>query len=123
MLAAQHLNSGAYEQWAEHLSIALSVWHGSSEWISAQRANLRATRPADLIDAVVNPRNARFSISAAWFAMLYAESGQIEIALDCLESALEQRSGALVYLNAIPLWDRLRSDRRFQQLLRQMRLA
>ena len=41
-------------------------------------------------------------------------------AITALESAYEERTGAMVYLKVEPDWDPHRSDSRFQTLLRKM---
>jgi len=48
--------------------------------------------------------------------------GNQEAALDWLERALEERSGWLDYMNVEPSMDRIRSPRRFQELLRRVAL-
>ncbi len=52
-------------------------------------------------------------------AILYAGLGEREQALAWLERALEERE-ALAFLNVDPYWDGLRSEPRFQSLLRQV---
>ena len=43
-----------------------------------------------------------------------------DLALECLNRAYEERYGALVWLPLEPVYDSLRSDPRFQALLRKM---
>src|SRR5262245_1054948 len=57
------------------------------------------------------------------FAVVYTGLGEKDKALEWLQKAVEDRSAYLVYLNVEPIWDRLRSDPRFNDLLRLMRLA
>jgi tetratricopeptide (TPR) repeat protein len=53
-------------------------------------------------------------------AALYAHAGRKDRALDWLETAYEERDPNMVYLSVYPTWDSLRSDPRFQSLLRRM---
>ncbi len=53
-------------------------------------------------------------------AVLYAGLGETDHALEWLEKGFQQRSGLLVYLNVDPVFDELRSNPRFQALLRRM---
>ena len=53
-------------------------------------------------------------------AALYACAGNKEKELASLERALDQRSFGVVWLGVDPTYDNLRSDRRFQELLRRM---
>jgi TolB-like protein/Flp pilus assembly protein TadD len=48
--------------------------------------------------------------------------GESDHALEMLAKAYEERSGLLVYLKVEPIFDRLRSDRRFDELLERMDL-
>ena len=54
------------------------------------------------------------------FATAYLGLGDKEQALAYLEKAYEERSGALSYLKVDPIYDPLRSDPRFQDLLRRL---
>jgi len=55
-------------------------------------------------------------------ATLYTYAGKKDLALDWLEIAYQEGIQNLVYLNVYPKWDPLRSDPRFQALLRRMGL-
>jgi hypothetical protein len=52
----------------------------------------------------------------------YLFSGDYDQAIDWLETAYEVHSPNVPYIGAWPLWDPLRSDPRFQDLLRKMNL-
>jgi serine/threonine protein kinase len=47
---------------------------------------------------------------------------EFDAAIEYLQIALKQRSAEIVYLNVDPLWDPLRSDPRFSELLQKMQL-
>ena len=53
---------------------------------------------------------------------LYTRAGKKDKALEWLEKAFEARDGNLIYLSVDPIFDYLRSDPRFQNLLRKMNL-
>jgi tetratricopeptide (TPR) repeat protein len=53
-------------------------------------------------------------------ATLYVFAGEKDKALDWLETGYEVRMQNLIYLNVYPKWDPLRSDPRFQALIRKM---
>jgi TolB-like protein/Tfp pilus assembly protein PilF len=55
-------------------------------------------------------------------AGLYAAAGKKDRSLEWLEKAFEARDPNIPYLNVIPLFDGLRDDPRFQDLLRRMNL-
>ncbi len=53
-------------------------------------------------------------------ALVYAGLNQTDQALEWLEKAHDERHACMVWLNKYPLLDPLRSDPRFQALLRRM---
>ena len=57
------------------------------------------------------------------FAVIFAGLGEKDKALEWLQKSYEDRSAYLVYLNVEPIWDSLRSDPRFTDLLQRMRLV
>ena len=59
---------------------------------------------------------------AFYFAIAHVGLGDKAKAIAALEQAYEERTGAMVYLRVEPFWDPLRSDPRFQDLLRRMNL-
>jgi serine/threonine protein kinase/tetratricopeptide (TPR) repeat protein len=58
--------------------------------------------------------------SPVGLAEAYAQLGEKDRALALLERGYEERDAALAYINTWPLWDPIRSDPRFQALLRRM---
>ena len=62
-------------------------------------------------------------VPAYGLAEVYATLGDKEEAFAWLERAYEERSSWLVYIKVEPRLDTLRSDLRFQDLLRRMRLG
>jgi TolB-like protein len=61
-------------------------------------------------------------VSAFLVAGVYVGLGEKDNALQSLEKAYEERSGRLVYLGVLRAFDPLRSDPRFQDLVRRIRL-
>lgn len=55
-------------------------------------------------------------------AEIYTKSGDTEKAFHWLQIAVQQRDGAMPYLNCDPEWDPIRSDPRFQDLIRRVGL-
>jgi adenylate cyclase len=55
-------------------------------------------------------------------AYVYEGLGRTEDALDWLDKAFEERDGWLVYLNVFPKFESLRSEERFQDMLRRLNL-
>jgi hypothetical protein len=55
-------------------------------------------------------------------ARLYARLGDNDQALECLHKAYDEHSNYLVFLKVDPMFDGLRADRRFADLLRKVGL-
>jgi eukaryotic-like serine/threonine-protein kinase len=62
----------------------------------------------------------RNKVSAYDLAVIYAGLGENEHALEWLRKAYEERTGGLLLLKAEPIFDNLRSDPRYEELLRRM---
>jgi adenylate cyclase len=61
-------------------------------------------------------------VSSLYFAAIYIGLGEKTKALDWLDRAYQERNDRLVYLNVEPMADPLRSEPRFQALLKQLHL-
>jgi TolB-like protein/Flp pilus assembly protein TadD len=61
-------------------------------------------------------------VSALYFAGVYTGLGEKSTALDWLDKAYKERNDRLVYLNVDPMADPLRSEPRFQDLLKHLHL-
>ena len=59
-------------------------------------------------------------IDALPLAHIYAELGQRDEAFKWLEKAFENKENDLVYLKVSPMWDKLRDDPRFADMLRRL---
>ena len=78
-----------------------------------------------IVDQITNPQlDFDVLLKMAFFrAVLYGDAGRLDEAFDCLDQAIAYRDPALVHLAVAPDWDSLRSDPRFAERLRSMRLA
>jgi len=59
-------------------------------------------------------------VSSTYVAEIYTGLGERDKAFEWLEKAYEERSGEILFLQSDPLWDNLRTDSRFQDLLRRV---
>jgi len=60
-------------------------------------------------------------VNACFIANIYVALNENEEALQCLEDAYQERSAWMAYLEMDPWFDPLRSDSRFQDLLRRVK--
>ena len=74
------------------------------------------------LDYYLASRN-RASLPEVGFAKLYTHVGDYDRAMELLERAYPKRSRDLLYINVEPQFDPLRSDARFQALLRRVATA
>jgi len=100
---------GAYSWTIACLCYGLGVWGKPEE---ARRALEELRR-----------RSQESYVQASAFAIAYVGLGDRDRAFEWLERGYEQRDENLTYLNVSPIWEPLRSDPRFRELLRRMRLA
>jgi len=72
-----------------------------------------------LIDRLETPAGGKIS---APIASVYAALDEPDLAFEWLERAYQERSRLLVYLTIDPIWDRIRDDPRFADLVRRVGL-
>jgi len=61
-------------------------------------------------------------ISPHFMAIIYAELGENDRAFEWLNKAIEKRFPPLIYLEVNPVWDNLRADPRYEEVLRRIGL-
>jgi serine/threonine-protein kinase len=79
------------------------------------------TTDVDLTLAEMDSIAAARYVSPRSFALVHTWSARFAEALDWLEKAYDERAAWMPFLNVDPMWDSLREDNRFQELLRKMR--
>jgi adenylate cyclase len=72
-----------------------------------------------ILEQLTDPSKQKY-VSPYDIATIYTCLGDSDEAFDWLSRACEERSGLLVYLKVEPMFDRLRSDPRFTELLRRV---
>jgi serine/threonine protein kinase/tetratricopeptide (TPR) repeat protein len=126
LLGLAYAQEGRYERAISELEKALSV-SGSGPYETSGLAQVyaEAGRLADaraLLEELEELSEAEY-VPPHLIALVYAALGQEDQAFAWLEKAYELRDAALIWANVHPGFDRLRSDSRFQDLLRRMNLA
>ena len=79
-------------------------------------------REARKILAELKKRSRTRYVPSYWIAVIYNALGDSDDALTWFEKAYKERSSWLVWMNVEPRFDRLRSDKRFNALIRKMNL-
>ena len=82
----------------------------------------RRREAQNLLEELLQSAAQRY-VSPASIAFIYMGMGETDAAFEWLEKAVDERDGPIFGLKVNPLYDVLRSDPRYQVLLRKLRLA
>jgi hypothetical protein len=82
----------------------------------------RFDRARQLAEAFIASAGSRY-IPPTYVGMLYAGLGNKDEALVWLEKAFAERADGLTWLNVEPMFDEMRADPRFQDLIHRLGLA
>jgi tetratricopeptide (TPR) repeat protein len=118
---AYHLKGMYPESWAMQAKGCAAV--GFQEVAEAiERGHEEAGYPGAMRGGAIalSERRRRHHFSAVWIAILFAFGEDKETAFQWLETGAEERDPFLVYARVAPYWDSLRSDPRFQDILRRL---
>jgi TolB-like protein/tetratricopeptide (TPR) repeat protein len=125
-LAWAYEQKGIYEETVAHLQRALTVSPGSPDTVGAlghAHGVFKRKEQARMALEELHKLSERRFVSAYDFAIIYVGLGETDQAFQWLERACEERSfSMLMSLKAEPRLDWLRSDARFQNLVRRVGL-
>ncbi len=124
-LAQAYLLEGRGEEATLELQKLATLGGATSEKVSGIRKSYRAEGLKGLWKWQLENRREESRhkyVSPALFAEAYAQLGEKDLAYRWLEKAYEERDDALSVLKTWPFWDPLRSDPRFQDLVRRVGL-
>ena len=117
---------GMYEEADVEFKKALALSADDSETMSARAYAYAGAGRIDDARKILDRLNelAKESyVSPYSLARVYIGLDEIDKAFDCLEETYQQRHGILTYLKVEPIFDRLRSDSRYRDLLHKMKLS
>ena len=117
---------GMYQQAVEEYLVARSL-------NGATRAQLSPLRRAFVTSGIIGFKREELNSALAgskahylnpfWIAQVYARLGDKDHTFQWLEKAYRERNQGIAFLNTEPVFDTLRPDPRFQDLLTRMRLS
>ena len=113
-----------YEEAITHLKKARELSHADasvSELAYVYAVSGKKDDARQILQQLINPSDGR--VSPYRLAIVYMGLGERDKALDCLEGAVKERSPGVVHIKVSPLFAELRSNARFQALLREMGLV
>jgi TolB-like protein/Tfp pilus assembly protein PilF len=109
----------------DSLRKAVKLSGGSTVMLSAEGHAYAAAgdvQPACKVLATLQEASRDRYVASYEVALIYAAMGELDVAFEWFDRALDERSGWLPYLNAEPRLDHLRNDPRFQGLARRVGL-
>ena len=104
---------------------AVALSQDSTEVLAALGQGYAASGKRDEAQKILKElagRSKEIYISPHFMAIIYASLGDNDRAFEWLDKALEKRFPPLIYLEVNPIWDNLRSDPRYEDLLRRIGL-
>jgi adenylate cyclase len=119
-----YLKKEMFVEAMESAAKAKQITAGNAEAIATWGyAAAKSGRRDDAHSAIkeLEKRATKRFVPAYTFAMVYFGLGDRTKALDLLERALEQREPLMVFIKVDPKWDGLRSEPRFDKLVKQMK--
>src|SRR5215510_13957908 len=107
----------AYQRsWLLQEKPELLAWLGHAYALSGDR-----TQAQKLLEKLKDDSRRNY-VSPYWLAIIHLGLNEVSKTFECLQKACDERNAWLIYLNVNPLFDSIRSDRRFEQLLERVRL-
>ena len=120
-----YLGQKRYEHAATSLSRSLAQFPqnlGQKSQLGFAYAKLGKRSEANRVLADLRALSKVRSVAPYYLAIVYAGLGDHDQAFAALEQACRERSRRLWALHVVPIWDDLRADPRFRDLLRRMGL-
>ena len=123
VLGQAYEQKGLYQQAIVELQKAASISHDSPPMLGALGHALgvagKKTEAEKILDQMLAQSKKQY-VSPFYISIVYAGLHENEKAVDSLEKAYEDRSNAIIFLKVDPDFDGLRSNPRFQVLLRRL---
>ncbi len=104
------------EAWAAYQA----TWGKDEELLRAMKDGHDAGGLPGALLALANALSERDFAGYVALARLYAFAGETDLAIQALDKALERRQPQILHINAMPAFDGLRRDARFQDILRRI---
>ena len=119
ILGQNHLQKGLYQKAIEEFTIASRLSAGSLNAIMIGYCHAKAGRTGEatgILNDVLMRASTEY-VPPGGIALLYDALGDRDKAFEWLEKAIEEHSGIFLFARVDPLFDSLRPDPRFKELL------
>lgn len=120
-----HLYSNAYAEAIAAVEQGISLWGRDPAFVMALAVTHAREGKSDEARALLDELHAvakQRHIPPSWFAFISMNLGETDRALRWLEAALQERDPYLLQAKVSPMYDAVRGDARFQDLLRRLNL-
>jgi adenylate cyclase len=125
-LGRAYEQKGTYPEAIAEFRKALELSEGDTNELAAlgraYAISNQASEARNILDQL-KKRSEQTYVQPTWIAVIYLGLGDKTQAFDWLQKAYEDRSAWLVYLKVDPLFDNVRSDPRFGDLMRRVGLS
>ncbi len=124
-LGRAHARKGQHEAAIAELRQALGLSEGNSNELAAlayAQAVAGRTAEARKILGELTERSSQTYVQPVWIGVIHAALGEKDEAFSWMRKGYQDRSSWMVYLKVDPLFDSLRSDPRFHELVRSVGL-
>jgi serine/threonine-protein kinase len=123
LLARALAERGRYKEALDHLRQAAPFMSSgvNLSFVAYVQAMSGDHRAADASMAQIKARSAEWYVPPYYSALVYAAQGRTNMALDTLEAAYREQDSTLVNVQSDPRFDRIRTERRFNELVARMR--
>lgn len=120
-LGRAYARKGMFRDAVEQFETEVRLADGNEEGVSLAYGYAAAGRRKDALRVLGELKRVHGSAHSPYYvAAVYAELGETSRAFEQLERALEQRLGRLTFLDVEPMFDRIRDDPRFADLVRRV---
>ncbi len=124
-LGRAYQQKGAFPEAVTEFQKALEISEGDSNELAALGQAYAVSHQQSAARKILDDLKARSQqtyVQPMWIAVIHAGLGEKDEAFDWMQKAYDDRSAWLVYLKVDPLFDPLRSDPRFADMLRRVGL-
>ncbi len=126
VLGLDYLYTGKFAEACAEFKKGVELSHGdpvAQAYLARCYALSHRTGEAhQILNSLINDAKERY-ISSAEIAAVYAALGDETNCLTWLQKGVQERASALIYLNVDPVFDRMRGDPHFQEIVRQTGLT
>src|SRR5262249_29865635 len=124
-LGIAYLHQGAYDEAIQEFQRATNLSNGGTDYIAQLgQAYAKSGKKGETFKILrrLKELSTRVYVSPYYMALIYTALGDHDQVFKWLDRACDERSSFLFFLKVEPAFDNVRSDPRFQDLVRRVKL-